>query len=36
MKKLLIIFLLLLVYKGFFQENYLGDGSFDQLIIRGS
>lgn len=35
MKKLLIIFLLLLVYKGFSQENYLGDGPFDQLIIRG-
>ena len=35
MKKLLIIFLLLLVYKGFSQENYLGEGPFDQLIIRG-
>ena len=35
MKKLLIIFLLLLVHKGFSQENYLGEGPFDQLIIRG-
>jgi hypothetical protein len=35
MKKLLIIFLLLLVNKGFSQENYLGEGPFDQLIIRG-
>jgi len=35
MKKLLIIFLLLLVYKGFSQENYLGEGPFNQLIIRG-
>ena len=35
MKKLLIIFLLLLVHKGFSEENYLGEGPFDQLIIRG-
>ena len=35
MKKLLTIFLLLLVHKGFSQENYLGEGPFDQLIIRG-
>ena len=35
MKKLLIIFLLLLVNKGFSQENYLCEGPFDQLIIRG-
>jgi len=35
MKKLLIIFLLLLIHKGFSQENYLGEGPFDQLIIRG-
>jgi hypothetical protein len=35
MKKLLIIFLLLLVHKGFSQENYSGEGPFDQLIIRG-
>jgi hypothetical protein len=35
MKKLLIIFLLLLVHKGFSQESYLGEGPFDQLIIRG-
>ena len=35
MKKSLIIFLLLLVHKGFSQENYLGEGPFNQLIIRG-
>ena len=26
---------MLLVHKGFSQENYLGEGPFDQLIIRG-
>ena len=35
MKKLLIIFLFMLMHKGFSQENYLGEGPFDQLIIRG-
>lgn len=35
MKKLLIIFLLFASLKGFSQENYLGEGPFDQLIIRG-
>ena len=35
MKKLLIIFLLLAVKNGFSQENYLGEGPFNQLIIRG-
>ena len=35
MKKLLIIFLLFASLKGFSQENYLGEGPFNQLIIRG-
>ena len=35
MKKLLIIFLLFASFKGFSQENYLGEGPFNQLIIRG-
>ena len=35
MKKLLIIFLLFASLKGFSQENYLGQGPFNQLIIRG-
>jgi len=35
MKKSLIIFLFMLMHKGFSQENYLGEGPFDQLIIRG-
>ncbi|MBL4606190.1 MAG: amidohydrolase, partial [Flavobacteriaceae bacterium] len=35
MKKLTILFTLLFVLNGFFQDNYLGEGPFDQLIIRG-
>ena len=35
MKKLLIVFLLFASFKGFSQENYLGEGPFNQLIIRG-
>ena len=35
MKKLLIIFLLFASLKGFSQESYLGEGPFNQLIIRG-
>ena len=35
MKKLLIIFLLFASLKGFSQEKYLGEGPFNQLIIRG-
>ena len=35
MKKLLIIFLLFASLKVFSQENYLGEGPFNQLIIRG-
>ena len=35
MKKLLIVFLLFASLKGFSQESYLGEGPFNQLIIRG-
>jgi hypothetical protein len=35
MKKLTILFLLLFALNGFSQENYLGEGPFNQLIIRG-
>lgn len=35
MKKLTILFALLFIVHGFAQEKYLGDGPFDQLIIRG-
>ncbi len=33
--KLTLIFSLLFVINGFAQENYLGDGPYSQLIIRG-
>jgi hypothetical protein len=36
MKKLTILFLLLFTLNGFSQENYLGEGPFNQLIIRGA
>lgn len=35
MKKLILFALLLWVNQGFSQDNYIGDGPFDQLIIRG-
>ncbi len=35
MKKLTILFAFLFVLNGFAQDNYLGEGPFDQLIIRG-
>ncbi len=35
MKKISILFLSLFTFYGFSQENYLGEGPFHQLIIRG-
>jgi len=35
MKKLTLIFSLIFIANGFAQDNYLGDGPFSQLIIRG-
>ena len=35
MKKLFFILLFLLIQRGVSQENYLGEGPFNQLIIRG-
>ncbi len=35
MKQLTILFSLLFVFNGFCQDNYLGEGPFSQLIIRG-
>tara|TARA_R110002073_G_scaffold145532_2_gene297661 strand:- start:28363 stop:29916 length:1554 start_codon:yes stop_codon:yes gene_type:complete len=35
MKKLAIVFAFLFVLNGFAQDNYLGEGPFNQLIIRG-
>lgn len=35
MKQLTILFLLLFVLNGYCQNNYLGEGPFSQLIIRG-
>ena len=35
MKNFISVFILLFVFIGFSQENYLGDGPYDQLIIRG-
>ena len=35
MKKITILFALLFVLNGFSQDNYLGEGPFNQLIIRG-
>tara|TARA_R110000787_G_scaffold12665_6_gene40706 strand:+ start:96 stop:1649 length:1554 start_codon:yes stop_codon:yes gene_type:complete len=35
MKKLTILFAFLFVLNGFAQDNYLGEGPFNQLIIRG-
>ena len=35
MKKLTILFTFLFVMNGFSQDNYLGEGPFNQLIIRG-
>ena len=35
MKKITILFAFLFTLNGFAQDNYLGEGPFDQLIIRG-
>ena len=35
MKKYISLFILLFVFNGYSQEKYLGDGPYDQLIIRG-
>ena len=35
MKKYISLFILLFAFNGFSQEKYLGDGPYDQLIIRG-
>ena len=35
MKKIVLIFALLLSFQGFSQKEYLGDGPYSQLIIRG-
>ena len=35
MKRLTILYFLLLTFIGFSQENYIGDGPYSQLIIRG-
>lgn len=34
MKKLIILFFVFISVRGFSQENYLGEGPFNQLIIR--
>ena len=35
MKKIILFCSLLCIFQGFSQNNYLGDGPYDQLIIRG-
>ena len=35
MKNFISVFILFILFNGFSQEKYLGDGPFDQLIIRG-
>ena len=35
MKNFIHVFILLFTFIGFSQEKYLGDGPYEQLIIRG-